>query len=229
MDLRRMNDLRPTARAVRQTAAHGRVRRLDVADARHLRAHLLRLHPDDLRARFMAAAPRRLVDRYVRGIDWRRSLLLGCFIGRSLRAVCELHPIAGNRAEIAVSVERRFQGRGIGTSLLSRTLLLARNRGWTDLEFRCNADNQRMRRLVGKFDSRTAVEAMEACATIHSLPPTPATYVSEMVEQAEVFGATLVRFWLGRDGRGWPPIAWSGRCRATPDLFGAAPRQSAEN
>jgi RimJ/RimL family protein N-acetyltransferase len=228
MDLRLMSDLRPTAMAVRHTLTRGRFRRLDARDARHLRAHLLRLHPDDLRARFMATAPRRVVDRYVGAIDWRRSLLLGCFVGRSLRGVCELHPINGNRAEIAVSVERRFQGRGIGNSLLSRTLLLARNRGLTSLELRCLVDNHRMRRLVGKFDSQTAVEAMEACATIRSLPATPATYVTEIVEQAEVFGATLIRFWLGRDRPGWPATAWAGRCWFTPDLFGRAPGTTPE-
>ena len=200
-----------------------------------MRAHLLRLHPDDLRARFMATAPRRMVERYVRGIDWRRSVLVGCFVGRSLRGVAELHPIVDHRAEIAVSVERRFQGRGIGTTLLSRTLLLARNRGFTALELRCLVDNQRMRRLVGKFDGETAVEAMEASATIHSLPATPVTYVTEMVEQAGIFGATLIRFWLGPivAGQGrpdWPGTVlpdsyWAGRCWTTPDLFSERRRE----
>jgi RimJ/RimL family protein N-acetyltransferase len=224
MDLRLMSDPRPTATTVRHTLARGRYRRLDAPDARHLRAHLLRLHPDDLRSRFMATAPRRMVERYVRGIDWRGSVLTGCVVGRSLRGVCELHPITGSRAEIAVSVERHFQGRGIGTALLSRTLLLARNRGLTALELRCLVDNQRMRRLVGRFDGETAVEAMEACATITSPPPTPATYVTEMVEQAGILGATLIRFWLGQGppdwpGPGWPSLSGTGRCWATPDLF----------
>ncbi len=233
MDLRLMKNHRPTASAVRQTAARGRFCRLEARDARHLRTHLLRLHPDDLRSRFMATAPRQMVDRYVRTIDWRRAVLIGCFIGRSLRGVCELHPIAGNRAEIAVSIERRFQGRGIGTAILSRTLLLARNRGLTALELRCLVDNQRMRRLVGKFDGETAVEEMEACATIHSLPATPATHVTEMVEQAGIFGATLIRFWLGRaqpcwPGADWPGAEWTDNGGATPDLFPRQRRQLVE-
>jgi GNAT superfamily N-acetyltransferase len=214
MDLRLMTDLSCPAPVLRPSLPAGRYRRLGVADGRHLRAHLLRLHPDDLRHRFMGAMPRRLIDRYVRALDWQRAVLVGCFIGRSLRGVCELHPIGGNRAEIAISVERRFQGRGIGQALLGRTLVLARNRGLTALELRCMIDNQRIRRLVGKFNGETTFESMEASATIQSLPPTAATYVTEMVEQAGTFGATLIRFWLGRAQRNW-----AGRCWSTPDLF----------
>jgi RimJ/RimL family protein N-acetyltransferase len=194
--------------------AHGRHRRLDAADAQHLRAHFLRHNADDLRSRFMTTTPRHLVRRYVRALDWRRSLLVGCFIGRSLRGVCEIHPIAGPRAEIAISVERRFQGRGIGTALMSKALVLARNRGLTELELRCLVENHRMRRLVGKFDGETAIEAMEASSTIHAQPADAATYVTEMVEQAGVLGTTLIRFWLTS-----PEDRWPGRCWATPDLF----------
>lgn len=204
----------PDGRTAGQTAERGQHRRLEAADARHLRAHLLRLHPEDLRSRFMTTTPRQLVHRYVGAIDWRRSLLVGCFIGRSLRGLCELHPIAGRRAEIAISVERRFQGRGIGTALMSKTLVLARNRGLTELELRCLVENQRMRRLVGKFDGETDIEAMEASSTIHAQPANAATYVTEMVEQAGALGTTLIRFWLTSPGASWP-----GRCWATPDLF----------
>ena len=192
----------------------GRLRRLGPADSRHLQAHFLRLHPDDLRHRFMGGMPRSLVHRYVRGIDWHRAIIVGCFFGRSLRGVCELYPMSGSRAEVAVSVERRFQGRGIGQSLIGRMLILARNRRLTALEFRCMAGNQRMRALVAKFDSVTIIDSMEAEATVRALPPTPATYGIEMIEQADVFGSRVVRFWLDSTARTWP-----GRCWATPDLF----------
>jgi GNAT superfamily N-acetyltransferase len=222
MDLRLMTHLSPMATPIRLSAPHGRYRRLGADDARHLRSHFLRLHPDDRRHRFMGAMPRALVHRYVRAIDWQRAVLVGCFIGRSLRGVCELYPIGGKQAEIAISVERRFQGRGIGQALVGRTLLLARNRGFTTLEFRCMVDNQRMRALVGKFDGQTTFESSEAATTIHSLPATPATYISEMVEQASTFGATLIRFWLGN-----VRPEWAGRCWSTPDLFATHVRTEA--
>jgi len=190
-------------------------RRLGAADARRLRTHLLRLHPDDVRNRFMGAKQRTLIMRYVRSIDWQRAVILGCFLGRSMRGVCELHPIDGRRGEIAVSVERRFQRRGIGKQLLGRVLVLARNRGLVELELRCFTSNGKMRGLVRGFDGKLDVEAMEATAVIHALPPTPATYLSEMVEQAGLVGSSLLRLWLDTP-------AWSAkRCRATPDMFSA--------
>gem|GEM_PF-3169053 len=174
----------------------------------------MRLHAEDLRHRFMGGMPRMLVHRYVRGLDWQRAIVVGCFFGRSLRGVCELYPMGGRRAEVAISVERRFQGRGIGQALIGRMLILARNRRFTALEFRCMAGNQRMRSLVAKFDAVTSIEMMEAAAVIQALPPTPATYGIEMIEQADALGSSLVRFWLENAGRTWP-----GRCWSTPDLF----------
>lgn len=216
MDLRLMTYFSSAASGAPPPAPAGRLRRLGPADSRHLQAHLLRLHPDDLRHRFMGGMPRSLVHRYVRAIDWQRAIIVGCFFGRSLRGVCELYPIGGSRAEVAVSVERRFQGRGIGEALVGRILILARNRCYSVLEFRCMAGNQRMRGLVGKFDSMTLIDSLEAEATVRALPPTPATYGIEMVEQADAFGNSLIRFWLDNAGRTWP-----GRCWTTPDLFRA--------
>lgn len=214
MDLRLMTYFSPAMSGAPVPAVAGQLRRLGPADSRHLEAHLLRLHPDDLRHRFMGGMPRSLVHRYVQGIDWQRAIIVGCFFGRSLRGVCELYPMSGSRAEVAVSVERRFQGRGLGEALIGRILILARNRRLTALEFRCIAGNQRMRGLVSKFDSETIIDSMEAEATVRALPPTPATYGIEMVEQADAFGNKLIRFWLDSAGRTWP-----GRCWSTPDLF----------
>lgn len=203
MDQRLMSDLRPATPGVRRLLVAGYYRRLGEADWRLLRAHLLRLNPDDQRSRFMAIAQPRLVDSYVRSIDWQRALLLGRFVGRSLRGVAELYPIEQHRAEMAISVERRFQGAGIGKHLLSRIFLLARNRGYTALEFRCLANNQRMRHLVQRFDGQVSFEAMEAAAVVHSLPPTAATFAAELVEQATVFNSSLCRYWLERTSLGW--------------------------
>lgn len=188
-------------------------RRLGAPDARRLRAHLLRLHPDDVHSRFMGAKQRSLITRYVRSIDWRSALLIGCFLGRSMRGVCELYPIDKERGEIAVSVERRFQRRGIGREMLERMLLLARNRGLVELEFRCFTSNGKMRGLVRSFDGKLDVEAMEAIAVIHALPPTPVTYWAEMMEQVGLVGNSLMRLWLHTPNRS------AGRCRTTADLF----------
>jgi len=199
-----------------RTAA-GTLRRLTLADARHLRAHLLRLHPDDLQQRFMGTRHRPFVHRYVRGIDWHRTVIIGCFVGRSLRGVCELHPIAKPRAEIAISVERRLQRRGIGRELLRRMLLLARNRGLTALELRCAVDNYRVRQLIKSFDGKIDVEPLEASATIRSLPANAFTFATEMVEQAGQVGSSLIRFWLA--GSSWPERTRQARDKSATDLL----------
>lgn len=199
-------------------------RRLTAADTRSLRSHFLRLDPDDLLHRFMGARHRLHVDRYVRTIDWRRAVLVGCFIGRSLRGVGELHALRPPRAELAFTVERRFQRRGVGHELLRRTLLLARNRGLTALELRCRVDNERVRRLIRDFDGKITLEPMEAQGTIRPLPPTALTIATEMIEEAGLVGDALIKLWLDRP---WRRQNWPGRCWLTPDLF-TEPERSAE-
>lgn len=183
--------------------AAARWRRLGAGDARHMRAHLLRLHPDDFADRFMGARRRHVAGAHVRSLDWSRVVVVGCWIGRSLRGMCELHPIDGNRAEIALSVERRFQRQGIGAELLRRVLLLARNRGSTVLELRCLANNRRIRRLVRRFQGQIDDDVQEASGTIHALPPNAATLIAEMAESADHLGRSMIRLWLRSAHHGW--------------------------
>ncbi len=144
----------------------------------------------------MGPGRREVASRHVRSIDWSRVIIVGCWIGRSLRGVCELHPIEGNRAEIAISVKRRFQRLGIGAELLRQVLLLARNRGFTLLELRCLAGNRRVRRLIRRFQGQIAEDVLEASGTIHALPPHPATIIAEMADSADRLGRSLIRLWL---------------------------------
>jgi len=55
--------------------------------------------------------------------------------------------------EAAFSIEQPWQSHGVGTELLERTLLSARNRGITSLQMLCLADNQRMQQLARKFEA----------------------------------------------------------------------------
>ncbi len=177
-------------------------RRLGSADARQYRAHLLRLAPDDFSDRFMGARCRHFVSTHARSLDWNRVIVVGCWVGRSLRGVAELHPIGGRRGELALSVEQRFQRRGIGSELLRRVLLLARNRGAVELELRCLVTNQRIRRLIGRFQGQIRDDFQESSGTIHVLPPNAATLITELAESADRLGRSLIRLWLGSTGRG---------------------------
>ena len=56
-------------------------------------------------------------------------------------------------AEAAFSIEQEWQSHGVGTELLERTLLSARNRGIKSLQMQCLANNQRMQQLARKFEA----------------------------------------------------------------------------
>lgn len=107
------------------------VRRLLPWEWRELRAHLLRLDPDDRQMRFCAPAGDRYIDTYCDRIDPLRTIALGCLVDGTLRGVAELIRVSDAwpiRAEVALSVERDFQNRGIGGRLLARAFAVARNR-----------------------------------------------------------------------------------------------------
>ncbi|MEI9804370.1 MAG: GNAT family N-acetyltransferase [Pseudolabrys sp.] len=76
------------------------------------------------------------------------------FVDGVLRGAAELRPYGGlfpHQAEAAFSIEQPWQSHGIGTELLQRTLLSARNRGITQLQMQCLANNDRMQQLARKF------------------------------------------------------------------------------
>ena len=114
--------------------------------------HLLRLDPEDRASRFGRTAGDDEIRRYWERIDWARTLMIGCEVGGELRAVGELRAIGeagwGPTAEVAVTVERPFQGRRIGSELFRRLVTLARNRGVRSLYVICLARNRKVQRMV---------------------------------------------------------------------------------
>ena len=82
--------------------------------------------------------------------------MLGCEVDGVLRAVGELRAIGdgwGPAAEVAITVERAFQGRRIGSELLRRLATLARNRGVRRLHTLCLAYNPKVHRMVLRYDA----------------------------------------------------------------------------
>jgi GNAT superfamily N-acetyltransferase len=80
----------------------------------------------------------------------------GFFVDGALRGAAELRRIGtplSREAEAAFSIEQAWQSHGVGTVLLERTLLSARNRGIKSLRMDCLADNRRMQQLARKFDA----------------------------------------------------------------------------
>jgi RimJ/RimL family protein N-acetyltransferase len=171
-----------------------RFRKLWRQEAPLYAAHLRRLHPEDWRTRFMGAASRRLARRHVERIDWTRALVLGAYVRGRLRGAAELQTLRGTavpEAELAITVERSFQGRSIGTELMRRLVTAARNRGIRRLHVIALAENTRMQRLIEKFAGHLRFEEGSVEGVIEVLPATFATLAEEGWQESQGVGERL--------------------------------------
>lgn len=170
-------------------------RRLGPDDAWAFKAHLRRLSEFDRRSRFMGQLDPAGLDRHVERVDWGTDIVLGCFVDEVLRGAGELYPERNDpaAAEAAFSVERGFQDRGLGTELVSRLSILARNRGIRRLFLVCLPENARIRRVAQKQGSSVqVVEDGEARAYVTLDSATPATLAAEAADQVMALGRQLL-------------------------------------
>src|SRR5262249_38451283 len=142
---------------MRDPLPHGTViRKLWIGEVDMYRDHLLRLDADSRRNRFAGTVSDEFVRNYAElsfGID---ALIHGFFVDGTLRGTAELRPIGAplmREAEAAFSIEKPWQSHGVGSVLLERTLLAARNRGIKFLHMACLADNKRMQQLARKYEA----------------------------------------------------------------------------
>jgi len=157
-----------------------------------LRDHLLRLAPEDRRMRFCRAAGDSFIRSYCDRIDWSRTIVLGYFANGELRGVAELVQ-AENKwpkaAELALTVEGPFQNRGIGTELLQKALVMARNRFIGTVYMICLLENKKMRHIAQNCGASLVIREGEVTGKIS--PPWP-SYLS-LVEEAATEGQALFR------------------------------------
>ncbi len=157
-------------------------RKLNRFDSAAFCAHLLALDPGDRRARFSGNAADEVIVAYVAGLDWQAACLLGCFEGTRLVGVAELHADAGLAArggEFAVTVAPTHRNRGVGSELLRRTILLARNRMIGRLHMICLVDNMPMRRMADRFHGQLDYEDGQVWARLAVPFPDPVSLISE--------------------------------------------------
>jgi GNAT superfamily N-acetyltransferase len=134
----------------------GVIRKLWIGEADAYRDHLLRLDPESRRRRFSGVVSDEFIARHAASVRHIGVVVHGFFVDGTLRGAAELRPVGGpfaREAEAAISVEEPWQNRGVGTALLHRTLLSARNRGIKLLRLHCLAENKRMQQLARKFDA----------------------------------------------------------------------------
>lgn len=134
----------------------GTVRKLWVGETDAYRDHLLRLDRESRHRRFSGAVSDEFIARHAATANEMGVVLHGFFVEGTLRGAAELRRIGSvfsAEAEAAFSIEQPWQSHGVGTELLERTLLSARNRGIRSLHMHCLGDNQRMQQLARKFEA----------------------------------------------------------------------------
>ena len=106
----------------------------------------------------------------------------GFFVEGVLRGVAELRPLGdgfAREAEAAFSIEKPWQSHGVGSALLERTLLAARNRGIKLLHMACLANNRRMVELAKKFDAELTFDFGSVVGEVEAPHPTPMSMLRE--------------------------------------------------
>src|SRR4029453_1006230 len=94
--------------------------------------------------------------------------------------------------EAALSIEQPWQSHGVGSALLARTLLAARNRGITFLHMACLADNERMQQLARKFDAELRFDFGSVVGELAAPHPTPISVAREIVADTRGFATALL-------------------------------------
>ncbi|HTE16157.1 MAG TPA: GNAT family N-acetyltransferase, partial [Burkholderiales bacterium] len=136
--------------------------RLEEADRPALRAHLLALDASDRRLRFGFAARDAAIERYIDNIDFSRDTLFGVngetrrFEGIAHLAINDKH------AELGLSVLQPYRKCGVGTALVSRTAVHARNRGINLLFMQCLSENRAMMRIALSLGMRVVAKGVES-------------------------------------------------------------------
>ena len=138
----------------------GVIRKLWINETDAYRDHLLRLDRDSRYRRFSGTVSDEFIARHAATANETGVVVYGFFVDGVLRGAAELRPLGSmfsHEGEAAFSIEQPWQSHGVGTMLLERTLLSARNRGITSLHMLCLADNQRMQQLARKFDAELSL------------------------------------------------------------------------
>jgi len=165
----------------------GMIRKLWVGETDSYRDHLLRLDRESRNRRFSGAVSDEFVARHAASSGAFDVVLQGFFVDGVLRGAAELRSIGSvftREGEAAFSVESPWQSHGVGTALLERTLLSARNRGIKLLRMHCLADNRRMQQLAGKFEADLKFDFGSVVGEVDSPRFTLLSLTREMVTDA---------------------------------------------
>jgi GNAT superfamily N-acetyltransferase len=173
----------------------GLVRKLWIGEADRYRDHLLRLDGNSRHSRFGGGVSDGFIRDYVHTTFGLCAAVHGFFVDGVLRGAAELRPFGApfvREAEAALSIEAPWQSHGVGSVLLDRTLLAARNRGIRTLHMACLATNRRMQELARKFDAELTFDFGGVVGEVAAARPTPLSVMREFVVDGHGFATAVL-------------------------------------
>jgi RimJ/RimL family protein N-acetyltransferase len=192
-------------------SADGAVRALWTFDRDDYAAHLKRLSPEDRRSRFRAALSDAAIDEHVRRVLKRGGHVVGWFVDGALRGAAEVALAPdGRSAEAAFEVEPAWRGRGVGSELVSRALLWARNRGARRLYIHTTRRNVAMLAAARRSGAVFEFDLADAEGVIEAARPDWRSHVEEArlaEEGALAWVRGAARAWRRRLGSTAGPMA----------------------
>ena len=129
-------------------------------------AHLTRLSPGDRYLRFQGMVSDEGIRNYVSGKNLFKTIFVGYFVNNVLRGAAEINLLNYDSAEIALSVESRYQGQSVGNQLMRKAIRQLVFRGIKTIKMSCLTKNSKVRKLILKMDGKVDYEGSEASGEI---------------------------------------------------------------
>jgi GNAT superfamily N-acetyltransferase len=173
----------------------GVIRKLWLGEHDKYRDHLLRLDSTSRHSRFGGGVSDDFIRNFVDLSFSLDAVVHGFFIDGVMRGAAELRQLGGRfpgQAEAAISVEKPWQSHGVGSALLRRTLLAARNRGYRQLHMACLAENRRMQQLARKFDAELSFDFGSVVGEVESWRANPLSVMQELIDDSHGFATAML-------------------------------------
>ena len=171
------------------------IRKLWIGETERFREHLQRLDSASRSNRFGTPVTDYFIEKYAAKALGRESIVHGFFIDGVLRGCGELRVSADhsrNEAEAAFSIEQPWQNAGVGSALLGRTILAARNRSIRKLYMNCLSHNHPMQAIARKYEADLRFEANDVVAEITNPRPDPLSLFREFMEDGYSFATAVL-------------------------------------
>lgn len=169
---------------------HAVIRQLRKSDQLAITRHFLRLDEATLNMRFGGSVSQIFVRQYADRVLKMDAVVFGAFFDQDLHGLAELRRLPTSipaTAEAAFSVEREWQNRGVGKSLVKRTIAAAQNRGIKALHMMCLPENERMQHIAAKQSAVLNFDPAQTEATLQTPWPTPRSIAEEFMGETKGF------------------------------------------